>query len=131
MLAAILSGNTVVNVVVVDSLEQMPGAIDGAGAGIGDTWNGSEFVKPPPSPPPAPFEVTMRQARRALHAAGLYTSVDAAIAALPEPQRTAAAIDWEFSNTVQRSNPTFSSLATALGLSSAQLDALFVAADGY
>ena len=72
--------------------------------------------------------VTMRQARRALHAAGLLSQVDAAIDALPEPDKTAARIEWEYSTEVQRSNATFITLTAALGLSTQQVDDLFTAA---
>lgn len=73
-------------------------------------------------------EVTMRQARRALHAAGHLAAVDAAIDALTEPARSVARIDWDYSNSVRRDNATMAALAAALGLSGAQVDALFAAA---
>lgn len=73
-------------------------------------------------------EVTMRQARLALHALGKLELVDAAIDALPEPPRVAARITWDHSQTVQRSNPMLALLAPALGLSDADLDAIFEAA---
>lgn len=75
--------------------------------------------------------VTMRQARRALLAAGLLGSVQAALDALPEPQRSQALIDWEYSSAVYRENGFVALLAPALGLSAAQVDALFEAAAGY
>jgi hypothetical protein len=78
--------------------------------------------------PPIPTAVTMRQARLALLAAGLLPSVDTTIAALPEPQKSAAKIEWEYSQEVQRHNGFVSVLAPALGLSDEQIDALFVAA---
>ena len=80
------------------------------------------------APPAVPAEVTMRQARLALHAAGLLSSVEAAIDALPDPPRSAARIEWDHSQTVQRNRGIVQQLGTALGMSSAQLDALFVAA---
>lgn len=115
---------------VVSDLIFAPGAIDGTNACVGDTWDGSTWARPV-ARRSAPHEVTMRQARRALHVAGLLSAVDAAIASLPEPQRTAAAIDWEFSSTVRRDNPTFSAVSAALGLSSDQLDGLFISASEY
>lgn len=47
MKAAQLTNNIVTNVIIVDSLDVIPGLIDGTSAGIGDTWNGTEFIKPP------------------------------------------------------------------------------------
>lgn len=46
MRAAILSGNVVSRVLILDQLDEYPGAIDGSNADIGDTWTGSAFVKP-------------------------------------------------------------------------------------
>jgi hypothetical protein len=79
--------------------------------------------------PPVPFEVTMRQARLALFGAGLLGGVQAAIDALSEPTKTAAQIEWDYSNTLQRTNPFVATLGGALGLTSAQIDDLFIAAE--
>ena len=79
-------------------------------------------------PAAAPVEVTMRQARLALHAAGKLTAVHAAINALPDPPKTAALIEWEYSSTVRRDSQFVALLGPALGLDAAGLDALFVAA---
>jgi len=78
--------------------------------------------------PGVPQSVTMRQARLALHAAGLLTSVDAAIAAMDEPDKTAASITWEFAQTVDRGFGMVPQLASALGMSDTQIDDLFIAA---
>lgn len=70
----------------------------------------------------------MRQARLALLGAGLLDDVDAAINALPSPQKEAARIEWEYSQEVQRHNGFVSVLAPSLGLTPEQTDALFVQA---
>jgi hypothetical protein len=75
-----------------------------------------------------PQSVSMRQARLALSAAGKLAAVDAAIASLPEPQKTAALIEWEYSAAVRRTQPLVLSLAPALGFTDEQLDALFIQA---
>jgi len=75
-----------------------------------------------------PQSVTMRQARLALHAAGLLTLVDAAIAGMPEPDKTAASITWEFAATVDRGFGMVPQLAAALGMTETQIDDLFIAA---
>lgn len=77
-----------------------------------------------------PASVAMRQARLALLGAGLLDDVEAAIAALPSPQKEAARIEWEYSQEVQRHNGFVSVLAPALGMTEAQTDALFIAAAG-
>lgn len=86
---------------------------------------------PAPIAPSDPFPqvVTMRQARLALLAIGKLAHVATAIAAIPDPmQRQAAQIEWEYSATVERNRPFVQMLAPALGLSSAQLDQLFIEA---
>ncbi|MCB2052282.1 MAG: hypothetical protein KDE63_12720 [Novosphingobium sp.] len=75
-----------------------------------------------------PQVVSMRQARLALLAAGSLAAVDAAIAALPSPQKEAAQIEWEYATEVQRDSALIASLAPALGMDDAAIDALFVAA---
>ena len=55
-------------------------------------------------------------------------AVDAAIDALPDPQKAAARIEWDYSSTVRRQQPLVLALAPALGLTTGQLDALFIAA---
>ncbi len=75
-----------------------------------------------------PQSVTMRQARLALHAAGLLTSVDAAIASMPEPDKTAAQITWDYASSVDRGFGMVPQLAAALGMTETQIDDLFIAA---
>ena len=87
-----------------------------------------EYPVPPVQPPQVPAAVTMRQARLALLGAGLLDDVDAAIDALPSPQKEAARIEWEYSQEVQRHNGFVSALAPALGLTQEQVDALFLQA---
>ncbi len=78
--------------------------------------------------PVVPAEVTMRQARLALLAAGKIDAVEAAINALPDPPKSAARITWAHSQVVQRQNGFVSQLAPAIGMSEAQIDALFIVA---
>ncbi len=75
-----------------------------------------------------PVEVTMRQAQLALLGAGLLDAVEAAIAAYPGDAGKAARITWYKSSTVRRSNPLILALMPLLGLTSQQVDALFVVA---
>lgn len=83
----------------------------------------------PPAPPePVPEAVTMRQARLALLGAGLLDSVNTAIAAMTGTAGAAARIEWEYSKEVQRNKELVQALGPALGLSDAQLDALFITA---
>ncbi len=131
---ALIEAGTVVNVVIAD--DDWPGlaAADEAVAlapdqacGPGFTYSGGVFTAPEPAVV-VPAAVTMRQARRALLSAGLLSAVETAIDALAEPERSAARIEWEYSSEVQRHNGFVAQLGPALGLSDAQLDALFVSA---
>jgi len=80
--------------------------------------------------PRVPRAVTMRQARLALLGAGLLANVEAAIDALEEPDRSAARIEWEYSQEVHRHRPFVLVLGAAMGLDSAALDQLFITAEG-
>jgi len=85
------------------------------------------------SPPPViivPQEITMRQARLALLDIGLLSNVTTAINSLPEPDKTKAQIEWEYSNALQRDNSFVAVLGAALGLSSQDIDNLFITAKG-
>lgn len=75
-----------------------------------------------------PRSVTMRQARLALLGAGKLSAVDAAIDGMSEPTKSAARIEWEYSGEVQRHNGFVAALGPALGLTSDQIDALFISA---
>lgn len=86
------------------------------------------YVPPAPVPPQVPQAVTMRQARLALLGAGLLPMVQAAIAALPSPQKEAAEIEFEYAQEVQRNHGLVPAMAQALGMTDAQIDDLFFAA---
>jgi hypothetical protein len=79
-------------------------------------------------PPPVPATVSMAQARLALIGAGLFSTIDAGLKALPEPQRTTALTAWEYAPTVSRTGALVTTLAGQFGLTETQLDALFTAA---
>ena len=87
-------------------------------------WNAVQL----PQAAPVPKIVTMRQARLALLGAGLLTTVEATLAALPEPTKTAAQIEWEYSQEVHRDKALVQMLAPLLGLTTEQLDNLFIIA---
>ncbi len=72
----------------------------------------------------APVSVTMAQARKALHRAGLLDKVSAGIKAMPKE----AQIDWEFATRVHRDSSLVAAVGAGIGLEAADLDALFVAA---
>lgn len=127
---AILSGNTVSNVIVADAdFAASIGAVECPDeAGIGWTYDGATWAAPAPEPVPVPTSASMRQARLALLQIGKLADVTAAINALPSPQKEAAQIEWEYATEVTRDSALMKQLAAAIGLDDAALDALFVQA---
>jgi hypothetical protein len=132
---AVIQAGLVANVIEADQAwvdAHAPGAVlldEASPAGPGWRYSNGTFAAPLPPAPTVPAEVTRRQAIRALLDAGITEAmVLAAINALPEPQRSHALIDWQESNSFERRWPMLNGLASALNLSQAQLDLLFIAA---
>lgn len=90
--------------------------------------DGQPKLVSPEAPSSVPASVTMRQARLALLHAEKLGMVDLAIAGLPSPQKEAAQIEWEFAATVDRTSPILAMLSGALGMTSEELDQLFMLA---
>ncbi|MGZ5053313.1 MAG: hypothetical protein ACXWAT_00060 [Methylobacter sp.] len=78
----------------------------------------------PTQPVIVPQSVSRFQALAALTNAGLYTAAQNAVTSAGGLTLLA----WNNAISFERNSPTIASLATALGLTSAQLDALFIAA---
>ncbi len=73
---------------------------------------------------PPYLPVTPLQARRALRAAGLLDAVTTAVAGADADTQDA----WNHAISISRTDPIIATLGAALGLSDAQIDALFIAA---
>ena len=128
--AHVIENGKVANTIEVEPLDVLPNLIDASlGGQIGDGWSGTDIV-PAQEPIVVPVAVTMRQARLALLQAGKLSAVNAAIASMSGIQGEAARIEWEFSNEVKRSQPLVAALAPVLGMTSEQLDQLFITAAG-
>ena len=74
---------------------------------------------------PVPQRVSARQARLALHDAGLLQQVDAFVA----QQSPAVQISWEYATEISRDDPLFNAAAEAFGLSQQTRDQLFLVAN--
>jgi len=72
--------------------------------------------------PAAPTQVTMRQARLALLAAGLLDDVEGWMTSADR----AVQIEWEYATVVERKSLLVVGLASVLGLTDEQVDVLFV-----
>lgn len=86
---------------------------------------------PAPEPPPEviiPQRITARQAQLALLEAGHLAAVEAVIESFPAEIRARVRVEWGRATHVERGSQVMQMVATALGLTSAQVDALFVAA---
>jgi len=82
------------------------------------------YATAPPAPPKP--DLTPRQVRQALVLNGItLANIDAAIAQLPEPDRSLAQIEWEYSVAFVRTNPLIAQVAAILGWSTEQLDAMW------
>jgi len=75
--------------------------------------------------PSVPEAVTRRQAKLALHAGGLLAEAESKIALLPLD----AQIEWADAAEFRRDHPLIAAIGTALGLTDAQIDALFISAN--
>lgn len=86
---------------------------------IGMTYNnGQYYFEPPP--------ITPRQARQALVLSGiLIADVEAAMNTLPEPMKTLAHIEWEYSTEFHRRRDLVINMGLMLGWSPKQLDDLW------
>lgn len=85
---------------------------------------GLGFSPLPDPPPPPPQEVTRMQAKQALLAAGMLGNVETAVNAGPQ----ALQIYWTDAPMFHRTHPQLIALATQCGLTSAQVDNLFLRA---
>lgn len=99
--------------------------------GEGYAWTGSTWAPPAPVEPVVvvPQVVTRRQARQALLLAGRLQDVQPAIDAIADPlQRGMVQIEWDDSQEFRRDWPSLNLLASTVGMTAADLDALFVQA---
>jgi hypothetical protein len=83
----------------------------------------------PPMPARVPREIANWRARAVLELAGLLATVEAAIAGMTGPEGTVVRNAWQSGAPLARRGPTVSGLAPALGLTEAQVDAMFIQAE--
>ena len=124
---AVVDNGVVTNIVIAES-QMFSNWVLANGCSIGDKWDGTSFIPADPEPVNVPKSVTMRQARLALLQAGKLGTVNSAIASMEGVQGEAARIEWDYSNEVQRAQPLVAALGGVLGMTSEQLDQLFITA---
>lgn len=86
----------------------------------------AEHLSPSNQSEIVPEAVTMRQARLALLNADLLDRVELIIQEMTGVEGRAAQIEWEYGSTVYRSSKFVNDLGVKLGLTSEQLDRLFI-----
>lgn len=82
----------------------------------------------PELPPHIPREIQNWRAKAVLAGMGLLDTINAAIEAMPEPDRTVARLAWHGDAKLARRGKTVLGMAAALGLTDTQVDAMFTAA---
>ena len=74
-----------------------------------------------------PESISKRQARQQLIINGLYGNIQPIIDSIEDPtQRLLTQVFWEDSNTFERNHPMLIQFGTALGLTEAELDMMFI-----
>lgn len=113
----------IINTIVVDSLDFMPGLVDASiGGKAGDSIIDGKLVPLAPAPV-VPESISPRQFRQALTHFGFRQQVDAAVAASADQDLK----DWyEWSTDFQRHHPEVLAMAAALGFTSDQLDQVWI-----
>lgn len=94
--------------------------------GIGDVYDpvGKTFTRPAPPPEKVPERVSALRFRLALNAAGLRDAVEQAVKAAGGD-----AVDlWEYAADIERAHKMVIQIAGAIGVTSTQLDDLFLSA---
>lgn len=87
--------------------------------------------EPEPLPPAVPQQVSRAQGKAVLIQMGLWQQVLDFVAAIPDPtQRALAEVALHDTQHWQRNSPFLAQAAAALGMTDAQLDDLFVRAEG-
>ena len=84
-------------------------------------WDGTEWQN---HTVPVPTQITKLQAYSAMSSLGYTAAFDTFM-----DQNPTAKTAWDLASIVERSNPLVSALASALGLSDADIDTVFIAAD--
>ena len=88
----------------------------------------AEFAVAPNVPEILP--VTPRQLRLAIIMSGLsIAQIDAAIAVLPEPNKSIASTEWEYSLSFERNHPLVDEIGAILGKTSEEIDAVWLLAE--
>jgi hypothetical protein len=99
---------------------------------IDDVWKQVHDLEDIPPPKASDFVLTPTQFHTALRVNGLDATVKAAIGSISDPIAQASAeVRLEYASVYRRDEPLVASLAAAIGLTDAQVDAMWLAAKDY
>lgn len=135
MQVAIASGGVIQNIIeaasVSDAQTLFPHSdvFEAAGVGIAWVFDGSTWAPPVLPEPPSGFPtLTRKQLRNGLLSIGVTSAdVEAHITAIADPlEREAAMIDWQDTQTYERTYPLVDEIAAAMSLPPEQVDALWM-----
>lgn len=129
----IIDNNVIVNIVEADSDYALGKGWEAAPEGVGIGWSrsapGQPWVQGPDTVPaaPVPESVTRAQGKAALINAGLWPAVLAYVESIEDPMQQALA-EVALNDTLEwrRDSPFLSACAAGMGLTSEQLDELFI-----
>ena len=123
MRAAQLKDNVVINYAEVEAFNDE--FIDPLDSVLGSTWNGATFTAPEPVITSTVFpRVTPFQLRRALNEANLRDEVEAVIDSADQDTKDG----WEYATYYERDNPLLLALVPALGVTTEEIDEIFLRA---
>lgn len=126
---AIIENNAIENIAEADEplAENWEPLQEGAGRGWTRSGPGQPFEPPAPPAPAVPESVTRAQGKAALIGAGMWTAVLDYVAGIEDATQKALA-EVALNDTLEwrRDSPFLSACAAGMGLTSEQLDALFI-----
>lgn len=123
MRAHVIKDGVVINTIEVDSLDILPGLVEATAGDIGDIYDGVKYTKQATK---VPSIVSPYQARAALDDIGLLDDVETLMLNPGTPKK--AKLAWQHAQEFRRDSPTVLVMSAQLGITEAQLDALFLAA---
>lgn len=128
----LIANSEVINTIAIESIELAQQlfpdhvCVEANEGGPGWKYENGQLTPPPVPPPEVPTAISPRQIRQALSAAGLRQQVEDAV--------NAGSLDlqdwWHYATEFERQHPMVLAMAQQLGVSAAQLDALWVAGAG-
>ena len=133
MKAHVIENGVVINSIEVESLDFMPGLVeaDDMQVGIGWRYDGQNFMPPEPAPTPVPDVISRAQGKSTLIYMNLWSAVLQQVDAIEDAtEKELALVALNDTQEWRRDSLFLNRMSNALGLTSEQLDQLFIDAAG-